>query len=262
MADGLSGFSGFSGFSDDTRIKLTAGGTLPAYRFTNAYGVLCNTPTKPLGISDANYVAANLATIQTTGKTRLTLAESVDVNDPLICGYSGFAVKATSDFDAIALQAGISGDTVDVALKAGASASNQSAQTVLSAKVTITPDQIRALHTTPIELIPAPGTGKIIFAHDVYAYSKYETAAYSIAADKYLRFSANDNFLQDVFGMTTLITGTNSRCMQMNFVTSTYETYDSVVDTNLNVRVTSAITGSSATGTLTLIVTYSIIDFN
>lgn len=51
--------------------------------------------------------------------------------------------------------------------------------TMLKRKIVITPNQIRALHTTPVELIPAPGANKIIVPTSVMWHYKFVNEAYT-----------------------------------------------------------------------------------
>ena len=48
-------------------------------------------------------------------------------------------------------------------------------------RVNLTSGDITALHTTPIELVPAPGAGKILIPHRIVCFWDYATAAYTAA---------------------------------------------------------------------------------
>lgn len=55
--------------------------------------------------------------------------------------------------------------------------------TVKVAKVTLTAAQVQALVTTPITLVPAPGTGMIVSILSATCYIDYNSVAYTTGAD-------------------------------------------------------------------------------
>ena len=54
-----------------------------------------------------------------------------------------------------------------------------SCTTVGSVKVTLTALQVKALHTTPITLVSAPGSGKVVIVDDIVFGATFVSAAYT-----------------------------------------------------------------------------------
>jgi|TARA_R100000455_G_C6236466_1_gene96618 hypothetical protein len=54
-------------------------------------------------------------------------------------------------------------------------------------KVTLTPEQILNLHTTPVDLIPAPGPGKIINLINLISHYEFNTTPYTVSSASQVR---------------------------------------------------------------------------
>jgi len=134
-----------------------------------------------------------------------------------------------------------------------------------TARVELSPEQIRALHTTPIELIPAPGENKMIVIHSTVYYYKYIDEAYTQAGYNNVRVMY-DSLLGEVatydwFQVTNLgtadkisILGTGNILIDKNPT--------AFINKNIIAAATGAITNDNANGTLTIELTYHIADLS
>jgi hypothetical protein len=84
---------------------------------------------------------------------------------------------------------------------------------LLTAVVTLTPAQIKAMHATPVTLIPAPGVGKTIWIVSAALVYNFATIAYSSGSNNLVIASAGQVAADDswfVFPANTIIDNTYS----------------------------------------------------
>jgi hypothetical protein len=130
-------------------------------------------------------------------------------------------------------------------------------------QVTITNAQMLALNTTPVELVAAPGSGKMIVLQDVSAKHNYATAAFSDTdltigyddgADLTVTTIDATNFLNNVSASTTRPTNRTAPGAAVLDASAQIE--------NENLALTAGANPTTGGGTLTLDIWYRIVDFN
>lgn len=129
-------------------------------------------------------------------------------------------------------------------------------QIVYTVKKVLTPTNIRALYSTPYTLIAAQGAGKIINVVNVSYFYQYATAAYSGGS------SAINAYVGGLAQFGTIsVDGTQNRYGILPRLNNNTTTQD-LRNQALTLLADSAISGASATGTLTLIINYTIDNYN
>ena len=125
----------------------------------------------------------------------------------------------------------------------------------ITKKVSLTSAQILALNGTPIELIPAPGVGKVIDVIDVIGYMNFLTAAYATNTELDIIDSAGGILFKDT---GTLLAATASKGVKI--ATNIASNAGVVLTANGNIQAKVA-SGNPATGagTLDLFITYKVI---
>src|SRR5437868_15385075 len=88
-----------------------------------------------------------------------------------------------------------SGSTVRVS--ASTIASLASGSGLLSATVTLTAAQIKALHATPITLVAAPGAGKLFVPMGAFFQYKHVTTDYTVPVNSRLEIGPRDAVIND-----------------------------------------------------------------
>jgi hypothetical protein len=122
---------------------------------------------------------------------------------------------------------------------------------LITTKISLTSEQILNLHTTPLELLPAPGVNKIILIFNIVSNYIYNITAYT-----------GNRFIQIYYGspsFTVFFDGSilfnTSSSITLNNLTNNYIEINSPI--NINVA-----TGNPANGdgTLDLYISYKIIN--
>lgn len=82
---------------------------------------------------------------------------------------------------------------------------------VQNIKVTLTPEQILNLHTTPVDLIPAPGPGKIINFINSISHYEFNTTPYTvtnIGSQLQMKFQGQTNLNVGLIASSTMFQST------------------------------------------------------
>lgn len=135
-------------------------------------------------------------------------------------------------------------------------------------KRTLTPDEIRSLHTTPIEIIPAPGANKTISIQSALMKYNYDGAnVYTTISGDAIELSRQDDgsgYEQCHYTELDI----SDKTIDLEIIdTRYYSNYESISNKAIYVTKNSfitdpAYTGATATGTVDIIVDYTIMDFN
>lgn len=132
------------------------------------------------------------------------------------------------------------------------------------AVIDISSSQILALHNTPVELIPAPGIGKVISITSMrYIYKHggvtYGTSGGSPTVGPY--YDSTTSLSGSSFNTTTLLVAAVSTINFMNFTTLQQFAFTLVENKNVTLKTQSASTSYiNGNGTLRVVIVYSIDD--
>lgn len=128
--------------------------------------------------------------------------------------------------------------------------------------VTITNAQMLALSTTPVELIPAPGAGKLIIVDRIVAKHNYSTAAFS---DTNLTIGYDDGADVTVatIDATNFLNGVSASATRplISPVDAATAVDTSAQIENENIAITAAANPTTGGGTLTLDIFYYVISY-
>jgi len=180
-------------------------------------------------------------------------------------GSGGVTVNNTVD-----PPAAVTSMTVPGAVLAGADADLTSVVTIRQATVVLTDAQIKALPTTPVELVAAPGPGKVLIQVGAIAILDSVANAYTNLAGRIQVGNDNGGAFTAGWNVSGFLNdGVQMRSSSGPFGaftdgSSLYQPYLSEVeDTNLAlhaVAASGAFTGGNAANTLRLTVWYAIVD--
>jgi hypothetical protein len=190
----------------ELNITRTAGADLSAagqYRFveqTNTGAItICNSAgEKALGVLVNNPASGQAATVAVGGLVEIEAGATIAPGDLLATTAAGKAAVATNGQVILgeALSGGGDGAIVSMLFQpmaySGSIVVTQDSQ-LQTASVTITAAQVKALNTTPITLIAAPGEGYALALDSAVLFLDYESAAYDeIAAGEDLNIRYTD----------------------------------------------------------------------
>lgn len=142
-----------------------------------------------------------------------------------------------------------------------------SAPLVLTKTVLLTSLQIKALRATPIEIIPAPGSGKGLVIYNIYGKFTYGgTNVFTAGASQAIGLYLNNNTTQiAVFATNATIVANSNRFITQMLINYGSSSVAGIID-NVNLAawntVATEITGNAANNnTLNINVTYSIVTY-
>lgn len=124
----------------------------------------------PYGGTNANLTASNGGIFYSTASAGAILAGTATAGQIIRSGASTTPSWSTATYPATA---GTSGNVLTSDGTNWTSAAPSGASEILVAKVTLTSAQIKAIRATPIQIIAAPGAGKVIMPVNVYYYYVY-----------------------------------------------------------------------------------------
>lgn len=123
---------------------------------------------------------------------------------------------------------------------------------------TLTPTQVNDLFANPLELIAAPGQNKLIFVSSVNTIYKYSTAPFIDSVDVTLKYHGGDTaFLKTSNQLGVL----NEDDSLSSFTKQNSYTLSSDINKGVQLTTSAQLTGGGAS-TLTLLVTYYVVDFS
>jgi len=126
-------------------------------------------------------------------------------------------------------------------------------------KTTLNPTQIRALHTTPITLITAPGANKI--ARVISAVIKYDYDGAQAYSGSFKVCYNNDISHASVYQSRLDLNATKSEVL-LTIGSLDYLPITDAINTPIVAKAQSAITNDLATGIVTIFLTYEIVDLS
>lgn len=178
---------------------FTAGGTINPYRFVKFGGgdtVLLQAAAASdalIGVSgQVGAASGEVLDVTLIGIGEVMAGDNITRGNMVTSDANGKAVVA-ADGNMIAgkaLMSAVAGDVIPVLLHA---AGDSDARPLYSADVTLTTQQVLALNGTPIELVAAPGAGKILLFEAAQFWLDFATTAYDgIAAGEDLSIKYTD----------------------------------------------------------------------
>ncbi len=128
---------------------------------------------------------------------------------------------------------------------------------LLQATVTISSAEILALNSTPKQLVAAPGSGKFIEVHKVWAYYNFATAAYATNTTLLVEYGS----AQPILSLTPIIDQTSSRIYTSSSGgSSSINTLANVENISVRARVSSG-NPTAGGGSVKINILYRIITF-
>jgi hypothetical protein len=127
---------------------------------------------------------------------------------------------------------------------------DQSCQT-FSKTVTLSSSDIQTMYTTPVQLIAAPGSSKVISLDDVVFYLSYGTATYAGGGTVELNYDTDGTQLLGTTNVASCITTSSSNVQKGNILPISTSTFNITVGINKAIVITNN-TGVFTTGDGTL----------
>lgn len=186
-----------------TRLAGADLSTTGQYRFVEQSSAgtitVCNAAGEnALGVLQNNPASGQAATLAIGGVTKVIAGATIAIGDQIATTATGAAAVATNGQVILgeALSGGASGAIISMLWRpmaySGSIVITQDSS-LQSASVTITAAQLKALNTTPISLIAAPGEGYALALDSAVLFLDYGTAAYDgIAAGEDLNIRYTD----------------------------------------------------------------------
>lgn len=129
----------------------------------------------------------------------------------------------------------------------------QTTQTVKQAKVTIDPLDFRSISSNPIEIVSAEGEGTVINIISATAFLDYNSAAFNFTGEIYLRVGNNPSWSME---------NTDINVVADNYISFKAPTQTSSSVSNSPVVITSGSDSLGGDSNVTIIVTYTVDDYN
>lgn len=129
----------------------------------------------------------------------------------------------------------------------------QSTQTVKQAKVTINSLDFRSISSNPIEIVSAQGAGTVINIISATAFLDYNSAAFNFTGEIYLRVGNNPSWSMN---------NTDINVVADNYISFKPPTQTSSSVSNSPVVITSGSNSLGGDSDVTIIITYTIDDYN
>ena len=129
----------------------------------------------------------------------------------------------------------------------------QTTQTVKQAKVTIPSNDLKNCSSNPVTIIPAQGARTVINILNATAYLEYGSEAYSFDGDVFLRIGNNPSFTLDQ---------TELNVIANNYMTFFAPTQSSSSANNSAVVLTSGSDSATGDSPVTIVVTYTVDNYN